>query len=107
MTIDETIRAICYFLIFPSYVYFGLIEYNHKSYLLAAIFFLLATFFLLMLIGLSLFHYYRPIYALLQVNTAVVVALAAVTGYRSTAILAAALRGRAEDALRMIGDKHG
>lgn len=91
MMLDEWIRAFCYFLMFPAFVYFGLIAYNRRQYLVGLSYFSLGAFFLLLLIGLVLGHYHRPIPILLQINTAVVIVLCAVVTWRATSIMVAAL----------------
>lgn len=91
MTYDEWVRAFCYFLIFPAYIYFGLITWNRRQFGVAMTYFGLAAFFLLLFMGLVLGHYHHPIPLLLNVNTGVVVVLTAVTTWRSTSIMLSAL----------------
>lgn len=92
MSYDEWVRAFCYFLIFPAFIYFGLITYNRRQWMVAATYFTLSGFFLLLFVGLVLGHYYRPIPALLTVNTVVVVATAVAVTFRATLLMLAALR---------------
>lgn len=91
MMIDEWVRAFCYFLIFPAFLYFGLISWNRRQLGVALTYFTLSGFFLLLFVGLVLGHYREPIPALLMVNTGVVVALTLAVTYRATAIMLAAL----------------
>lgn len=91
MTYDEWIRAFCYFLLFPAYIYFGLITYNRRQFGVAATYFGLAAFFVLLFAGLVLGHYHHPIPLLLSVNTGVVIVVTVVTTWRATAIMLAAL----------------
>ena len=91
MMLDERVRAFCYFLIFPAYIYFGLITWNRRQFGVAATYFGLAAFFLLLFVGLVRGHYHHPIPVLLQVNTGVVVVLTAVTTWRATSIMLSAL----------------
>ena len=67
MSFDEWVRAFCYFLMFPAFVYFGLIAHNRRQFLVGLSYFALGAFFLLLLVGLVLGHYYYPIPALLKV----------------------------------------
>lgn len=92
MTIDELIRAFCYFLLFPAYTYFALIAYNRRAWSSAASHGLLAAFFCMLMFGLVLRHYYVPVPTLLYGNTAIVVALTIVVTWRATAIFMAALQ---------------
>lgn len=91
MMLDEWIRAFCYFLMFPAFIYFGLIAYNRRQFLVGLSYFALGAFFLLLLVGLVLGHYHHPIPALLQIDTGVVVVLCAVVTWRATTIMVAAL----------------
>lgn len=91
MTLDGWVRAFCYFLMFPAFVYFGLIAYNRRQILVGLSYFALGMFFLLLLVGLVLGHYARPIPALLQVNTGVVIVLCALVTWRATKIMVAAV----------------
>lgn len=91
MTLDELIRAFCYFLVFPAFIFFGLIAYNRKQFLVAFGHFLLAAFFFLLLTGLVVRHYYQPVLVLLHLNTAVVAALTFAVTWRATAVMVAGL----------------
>lgn len=92
MTIDETIRAFCYFIMFPAYIYFGLVNWNRGQFMRSIANWLLSAFFFLLFLGLVLRHYYVPVPALLYLNTTIVVMLAAVTAWRATLIAMAAFR---------------
>lgn len=91
MTVDELIRAFCYFLMFPAYMYFALVAWNRRERLVAWIYMILSWFFLFLLIGLSTRHYYQPLVPLLHINTGIVVAMALAVGWRATALLLAVL----------------
>jgi len=91
MMIDEWVRAFCYFLIFPAFLYFGLIAWNRRQLGVSMTYFTLSGFFLFLFVGLVLGHYHRPIPTLLAVNTWIVVALTLAVTYRATAIMLAAL----------------
>lgn len=91
MTVDEWVRAFCYFLMFPAFIYFALIAWNRRQRLVASSYFALAAFFLLLLVGLVLGHYHRPIPVLLQVNTGVVVVLCTLVTWRATTTMMTAL----------------
>ncbi len=91
MMLDEWIRAFCYFLMFPAFVYFGLIARNRRQFTVAATYLGLGAFFLLLLVGLVTGHYHHAIPALLNINTGVVVVLCAVVTWRATSIMLAAL----------------
>lgn len=91
MAFDELIRAFCYFLIFPAYIYFGLITWNRRQFGVALTYFGLAAFFFLLFAGLLLRHYQHPIPVLSTVNTCVVVMLTVITTWRTTSILMTAL----------------
>ena len=91
MSIDELLRAFSYFLIFPAYIFFGFIHYNRRQHLVAVGHFLLGAFFMLLMVGLILRHYYVPIPALLYANTTVVVALTVVVTWRATVVAMASL----------------
>lgn len=91
MTLNEWIRAFCYFLMFPAFIYFALIAHNRRQYSVAATYGGLAVFFLLLLVGLVTGHYHNAIPALLNVNTGVAVVLCAVVTWRATSIMLAAL----------------
>lgn len=87
MSADETIRAICYFLMFPAYCYFGLIAYNRREYTVAIFYFSLSAFFALMLFGLSLGAYRQQFLPFLYLNTVVIVIMTAAVVVRSAAII--------------------
>lgn len=91
MMLDEWVRAFCYFLMFPAFIYFGLISYNRRHISVALTYFGLGGFFLLLLVGLVTGHYHHAIPALLQLNTGIVVVLCAVVTWRATSIMLAAL----------------
>lgn len=92
MTLDETIRAFCYFIMFPAYTYFGLVNWNRAQRMRATANGLLSIFFFMLFLGLVLRHYYVPVPALLYLNTTVVVLLALATAWRATLIALAAFR---------------
>ena len=94
MTIDELLRAFCYFLIFPAFMYFALVSWNRRERLVSGIYMLLSWFFLFLLIGLSTRHYYQPLVPLLHINTGIVVAMALVVGWRATVLLLSVLADR-------------
>jgi hypothetical protein len=95
MSMDEAIRAFGYFLMFPAFTFFALIAFNRKQWLIAASYALLSAFFLLLLAGLVLRHYYAPIPALLTINTTIVAVLTLVVTWRATALLVAGICQRA------------
>ena len=87
MTVDELIRALCYFLMFPAYFYFGLIAYNRREYAVTLFYFSLSVFFALMLFGLSLGAYRMQFLPFLYLNTGVIVIMTTAVLARSAAIL--------------------
>lgn len=107
MTTDELIRAISYFLMFPAFAFFGMIEWNRGQRVVSLLYGFLSIFFFLLMVGLVLLRYYRPLPELLQANTVVVLALASITSYRASLLLLAAIRERVQDNWRVIGEKHG
>jgi hypothetical protein len=92
MNLDELLRAFCYFLLFPAYIYFALIAWNRKQYLIAGGYGLLALFFALLMFGLVIQYYYEPMPELLRISTGVVVLLALVVIWRATLTVAAIWR---------------
>lgn len=91
MANDEMLRAFCYFLIFPAFIFFGFVHFNRRQHLVAVGHFLLGIFFMLLMLGLVLRHYYYPIPALLYANTSVVVALTVVVTWRATVLAVGSL----------------
>ena len=89
MSVDELLRAFCYFLIFPAFTFFGFVHFNRRQRLVAVGHFLLSAFFLLLMIGLVTRHYYQPITVLLYANTIVVLLLTIVVTWRATVIVVA------------------
>ena len=89
MSVDELIRAFCYFLIFPAFTFFGFIHFNRRQRLVAVGHFLLGGFFLLLMVGLVTRHYYQPIMGLLYANTVLVLLLTGVVTWRATVIVVA------------------
>ena len=92
MTIDETIRAFCYFVMFPAYTYLGMVNWNQSHRVRAMSNALLSVFFFLLFLGMVLRHYYVPVPTLVYLNTIVVVLLAIATSWRVTLIAIAVFR---------------
>jgi len=86
MTIDETIRAFCYFIMFPAYTYLGLVNWNRSQRMRATANVMLSLFFFLLFLGLVIRHYYVQVPTLVYLNTIIVVLLAFVTTWRATLI---------------------
>ena len=97
MTIDELVRTFCYFLLFPAFLYIGLITWNRGQRLIASAYFMLSMFFALVMIGMLLRHYYMPIPVLLFGNTAVIIGLTFAVTWRATALMMDALRSRVSE----------
>ena len=72
MSWDEAIRAFWYAMLFPGFWYLAMIALNQRQKMRCAIYASLAVFFLLLLIGLVLLRYWRPVPLLLHLNTGVV-----------------------------------
>jgi hypothetical protein len=87
MSIDETIHAICYFLMFPAYFYFGLIAYNRRERIIALFYFSLSVFFAFMLFNLSLGVYFRQLLPFFYINTGVIVIMTIAVLSRAATIL--------------------
>jgi hypothetical protein len=87
MTCDEAVRALCYFVMFPAYFYFGMIAHNRREYTVALFYYSLSCFFALMLFGLSLGAYRYQFQTFLYLNTGVIVIMTTAVLARSAAIL--------------------
>ena len=72
MSWDEFIRAFWYAVLFPGFAYLAMVARNQGQRKRAGIYLALSVFFLLLLGGLSLLRFYRPIPTLLHINTGVV-----------------------------------
>lgn len=72
MSWDEFVRAFWYAVLFPGFAYLAMVARNQGQRTRAGIYLALAIFFLLLLTGLSLLRFYRPIPALLYFNTGAV-----------------------------------
>lgn len=72
MSWDEFFRAFWYAVLFPGFAYLGMVARNQGQRKRAGIYLALSIFFLLLLAGLSLLRFYRPIPALLYFNTGAV-----------------------------------
>ena len=97
MTIDEFVRTFCYFLLFPALLYIGLISWNRRQRLVAAMYVLLSVFFALVMVGMLLRHYYAPIPILLYSNTAIIIGLTFAVTWRATVLMMDALRSRVSE----------
>ena len=72
MSWDEAIRAFWYAVLFPGFAYLAMVARNQGQRKRAGIYLALSIFFLLLLAGLSLLRFYRPIPTLLHINTGVI-----------------------------------
>ena len=97
MTLDEFVRTFCYFLLFPAFLYIGLISWNRRQWLVAAMYVLLSCFFALVMVGMLLRHYYVPIPILLYGNTAIAIGLTFAVTWRATVLMMDALRSRVSE----------
>ncbi len=97
MTIDEFVRTFCYFLLFPAFLYIGLIAWNRRQRLVAMIYVMLSAFFALVMAGMLLRHYYTPMPILLYSNTAIIIGLTLAVTWRATVLMMDALRSRVSE----------
>ena len=97
MTLDEFVRTFCYFLLFPAFLYIGLIAWNRRQRLVAVTYVALSMFFALVMVGMLLRHYYAPIPILLYSNTALIIGLTLVVTWRATVLMMGALRSRVSE----------
>lgn len=96
MMLDEIIRAFCYFLMSPAFLYFSLIAWNRRQYWVSIGYGALSLFFGLLLAGLVLLRSVGAVPALVHINTGVVVILAIATTWRATLIFVSAVERRIE-----------
>lgn len=93
---DEVIRAFCYFLMSPAYLYFSFVAWNRRQYLVSIGYGALSLFFGLLLARLVLLRSVGAVPSLLYINTGVVVILAIATTWRATLIFVSAVERRIE-----------
>ncbi len=72
----EAARTASYAAIVPAFVFFGIVHYNSGEYWAALVLGGLSTFFLMLMAGLVLVTYFRPVNEVLLFNTGVVVTMA-------------------------------
>lgn len=89
MSWDEAVRLTCYALLFPGFAYLSMVAKNQRQRLKAAIYVCLAIFFLLLLVGLALLRFAKPIPTLLHINTFVAVTMTVLVARKVTGYLQA------------------
>lgn len=96
MTIDETIRAFAYFLMFPAYTYFALIAWNRQQRLVSLSYALMSAFFCMLLVSVVCNSHGVFVPSLRYLNTGIVAALAGAVTYRAAMTLVDALYWRVD-----------
>ena len=94
MSIDEMIRATSYVILSPCLGYLGMVAHNRQERWWSFVAWLLAVFFLLLMVGLVLLRAGYVVPVLVRINTGVVVALTVLVGRQTLHYLCLAYRER-------------